>query len=43
MLDSETAPLLFPLDLDGVDRIQAAAWVGLSSVLLNLDEFVSRE
>ena len=43
MLDSETAQLLFPLDLDGVDRIQAAAWVGLSSVLLNLDEFVSRE
>ncbi len=43
MLDSETAQVLFPLDLDGVDRIQAAAWVGLSSVLLNLDEFVSRE
>ncbi len=43
MLDLETAQLLFPLDLDSVDRIQAAAWVGLSSVLLNLDEFVSRE
>ena len=43
MLDSETAQVLFPLDLDGVDRIQAAAWVGVSSVLLNLDEFVTRE
>ena len=43
MLDSETAESLFAVDLPSVDRIEAAAWVGLSSILLNLDEFITRE
>jgi len=29
--------------VDGVDRVDAGAWTGLSSVLLNLDEFITRE
>lgn len=38
-------PLLEPSLLlpDGIDRREAAAWVGLSRVLLNLDEFITRE
>jgi hypothetical protein len=41
--DQSSADLLFPVkDLDGVDPHEAAAWVGLSSVLLNLDEFIVR-
>ena len=27
----------------GFDRVEASAWVGLSSILLNLDEFITRE
>jgi hypothetical protein len=27
----------------GLDRLEASAWVGLSSILLNLDEFITRE
>ncbi len=39
-----TAPeALFPAQLAGIDRLEASAWVGLSRVLLNLDEFISRE
>jgi len=35
---------LFPTkSLEGVDAREAATWVGLSSVLLNLDEFITRE
>ena len=35
---------LFPVQgVEGVDPAEAAVWVGLSSVLLNLDEFVTRE
>ena len=34
---------LFPPKLEGVERTQAAAWVGLSRILLNLDEFITRE
>ena len=34
---------VFPAkSIEGVDAREAAAWVGLSSVLLNLDEFISR-
>ena len=40
--DSAAAASIFPADI-GVDRTEAAAWVGLSSVLLNLDEFITRE
>ena len=34
---------MLPVELEGVDRNQAAAWVALGSVLLNLDEFITRE
>ena len=38
------APLaMLPFELEGIDRKQGAAWVALSSVLLNLDEFITRE
>ncbi len=33
----------FPADLAGVDRTDAAAWTGLARVVLNLDEFITRE
>ena len=29
--------------LDGVDPVEAAAWTGLSSVILNLHEFITRD
>ena len=35
---------LFPPEgVEGIDRAEAAAWVGVSSILLNLEEFISRE
>src|SRR5262249_34130045 len=35
---------LFPArGVEGVDPAEAAAWVGVSSILLNLDEFFTRE
>jgi len=34
---------LFPNRLEGVPQNEAAAWVELSRVLLNLDEFITRE
>ena len=37
------ASSLFPNLLEGVEPVQAAAWVGLSRILLNLDEFITRE
>ena len=40
--DSASAASIFPADI-GVDRIEAAARVSLSSVLMNLDEFITRE
>jgi hypothetical protein len=42
-LDPESATALFPLTPDGVDPIEAAALVGVSRVLLNVDEFITRE
>ena len=41
--DPERAETLFPLEMAGVNRLEGAAWVGLGSVLLNLDEFITRE
>jgi hypothetical protein len=41
--DSATAAALFPNRLEGVPQTGAAAWVELSRVLLNLDEFITRE
>ena len=32
-----------PQSVEGVDPSEASAWVGVSSVLLNLDEFITRE
>jgi hypothetical protein len=44
-LDSnpQWASSLFPNRLDGVDPVEAAAWVGVSRILLNLDEFITRK
>jgi hypothetical protein len=33
----------FPAKLEGVDRNESAAWTGLARVILNLDEFITRE
>ena len=41
--EPDSTPKLYPLPTAGVDRVQAAAWTALSSVLLNLDEFITRE
>ncbi|MDE0435715.1 MAG: PSD1 and planctomycete cytochrome C domain-containing protein, partial [Bryobacterales bacterium] len=41
--DPESARQMFPLDLPGVTPLEGAAWVGVGSVLLNLDEFITRE
>jgi len=41
--DPAAATLLFPLDLPGASRIETAAWTGLGSAILNLDEFITRE
>jgi hypothetical protein len=39
----QTVAALFPNRIEGVPQIEAAAWVELSRVLLNLDEFITRE
>jgi mono/diheme cytochrome c family protein len=39
----ETVASLFPNRMEGVPQTEAAAWVELSRVLLNLDEFITRE
>ncbi len=41
--DTADAAKLAPASLPGLDRAEAAAWVNLASVLLNLDEFVTKE
>ena len=38
-----TVSALFPNRIAGVPQVDAAAWVELSRVLLNLDEFITRE
>ena len=45
IFDSERklAKDFMPLDVPGLDAAEAAAWTGVSSVLLNLDEFITRE
>jgi hypothetical protein len=40
---SQTVSALFPNQVVGVPQADAAAWVELSRVLLNLDEFITRE
>ena len=42
--DPEAVRQLFPPQgVDGIEPVEAAAWVGVSSILLNLDEFITRE
>lgn len=41
--DRETAQAWFPVALNDIDSDEAAAWVGISRILLNLDEFITRE
>lgn len=45
LLDSNTGAAAdwYPLSLEGIDRTEAAAWTAVGRVLLNLDEFVTRE
>jgi len=42
-LNPEAVRSLFPNRIDGVSQIEAAAWVELSRVIFNLDEFITRE
>lgn len=41
--DGASAGALMPLPPERSDPVEAAAWVGVSRVLLNLDEFITRE
>jgi hypothetical protein len=41
--EPQAAEKLFPVVLEGVDPTEAAAWTGVASVLMNLDEFITRE
>ena len=41
--DPQAVASLFPVVLEGADRRELAAWVGVSRILLNLDEFITRE
>ncbi len=41
--DPEAVAALFPAVLEGTDRRDLADWVGVSRILLNLDEFITRE
>jgi hypothetical protein len=41
--DPKVAEKLFPSAATGADPIESAAWVGVARVLLNLDEFITRE
>ena len=39
----KTVPALFPNQIERVPQAETAAWVALSRVLLNLDEFITRD
>jgi len=41
--EPELAHATLPVELPGIEPIDAAAWVGASRILLNLDEFITRE
>ena len=41
--EPELASEFMPLAVSGLDASEAAAWTGVASVLLNLDEFITRE
>jgi hypothetical protein len=41
--EPNSANTIFPVEIPGVTSVEAAAWAGLCSVLLNLDEFITKE
>ena len=41
--DPKALESMQPFRPDGVEALDAAAWVGVTRVLLNLDEFITRE
>lgn len=41
--ENKSATSIEPFTIEGVDSIEAAAWAGVGRVLLNLDEFITRE
>lgn len=41
--DRSSAQQLFPVDLPSYSKTETAAWTAVASVLLNLDEFITRE
>jgi len=41
--DEKSTVLVAPYVPEGTSRLEMAAWVGLSRVLMNLDEFITRE
>ena len=41
--ERELAEAFMPLPVPGMDPAEVAAWTGVASVLLNLDEFITRE
>ncbi len=41
--DEKAVAALFPNRIEGVPQLDAAVWVELSRVMLNLDEFITRE
>jgi hypothetical protein len=41
--DEKSMAVVAPYVPDGMSRVDMAAWIGLSRVLMNLDEFITRE
>ena len=41
--DPKAAAIRFPYRFQNTDQIEGAAWVDLASVLLNLDELITKE
>jgi hypothetical protein len=41
--DEVAAAALMPVPVEGVEKLHAATWAALSRVVLNLDEFITRE
>ena len=41
--DPQASAKLLPHRLDGIDAVEGGAWMGISSVLLNLHEFITRD
>ena len=41
--DPRAAAAWFPAEISGHNPVEAAAWAGVGSVLMNLDEFITRE